>query len=133
MARILVIDDELSVRLTIETILKCHGHKVLLEASAQTALATELFSFDVIIVDIFMPDMSGFEFIKALKQVAPDVPIIAISGHSFRDSRSAVPDFLRMSLALGADACLQKPFRSLELVKAVETCCRPTPARQNVA
>lgn len=133
MARILVIDDEISVRLTIQTILKRRGHNVILESCGRTALQTELFSFDTIIVDIFMPDMSGIETIKAIKEVAPDVPIIAISGHSFRDTRNAVPNFLRMSLALGATACLQKPFKAWELIKAVEACCGFEPSQQSAA
>jgi CheY-like chemotaxis protein len=132
MARILVVDDEISVRLTIQTILKRRGYDVILESCGRTALQTELCSFDTIIVDIFMPEMNGIETIKAIKEVAPDVPIIAISGHSFRDTQNAVPNFLRMSLALGATACLQKPFKAWELIKAVEACCGFEPTEQSL-
>jgi len=134
MARILVIDDEISVRLTIQIILKRRGHNVVLEECGRAALAvTELFSFDAIIVDIFMPGMNGLETIKALGENAPGVPIIAISGHAFRETDHPVPDFLRMALGLGATTCLHKPFKSWELIKAVEYCCGFVPAARIVA
>ena len=83
----------------------------------------DLFAFDAIIVDIFMPDVDGLDTIKAITTNAPKVPIIAISGYLYRESDHAAPDFLRMALAFGASVCLHKPFKAAELVGAVETCC----------
>ena len=134
MARILVIDDEIGVRMTIQAILKRKGHNIVLEESGRNALAMfELFAFDAIIVDIFMPDMDGLDTIKALTVHAPKVPIIAISGYLYREGGHATPDLLQVALALGASACLHKPFKAWELIRAVETCCGFAPSAAKVA
>jgi CheY-like chemotaxis protein len=124
MARVLVVDDETDVRQTIKTILERRGHKVVLAACGNRALAiTEVFAFDAIIVDIFMPGMDGFETIKVLRRCVPKVKVIAISGYVFRGGATPTPDFLRMAADLGATCCLHKPFRASELVAAIDTHC----------
>ncbi|MGA2894726.1 MAG: response regulator [Xanthobacteraceae bacterium] len=124
MARVLVIDDEVDVRATIKMILERRGHKVVLAECGNRALAiTEVFAFDAVIVDIFVPGMDGFETIKLLRRWVPKVKIIAISGYVFRSSGMPTPDFLRMAVDLGAACCLQKPFRAGELVAAIEMPC----------
>ncbi|HEY2137683.1 MAG TPA: response regulator, partial [Xanthobacteraceae bacterium] len=82
MARILVVDDEVSVRLTIKTILEREGNAVVLaECGHDGADAIEAYAFDMAIVDIFMPGMSGIETIRTFRASAPGLPIIAMSGH----------------------------------------------------
>jgi CheY-like chemotaxis protein len=54
------------------------------------------------IVDIFMPNMRGFESIRVFHNHAPKVPLIAISGYAFSNPQLSSPDFLRMALKLGA-------------------------------
>jgi CheY-like chemotaxis protein len=113
MARILVIEDDVAVRLTIKAILKRRGHNVVLAECGRRGLAVmELFSFDTIIVDIFMPGMNGMATIKAVSDIAPHVPVIAISG--------SLPNLLDAAAAFGADVVLRKPFNSWELIEAVE-------------
>lgn len=122
MARILVIEDDVAVRLTIKTILKRRGHNVVLAECGRRGWAVmELFSFDVIIVDIFIPGISGIEIIKAMSDIAPNATVIAISG--------ALPNLLNEALALGADVGLRKPFNSWELIEAVERHHDATPER----
>lgn len=124
MARILVIDDDLYVCFTIKTILERRGHKVIIAECGQRGIAfTELYSFDAVIVDIFMPGLNGLETIKLLRRSEPDVKIVAISGYRFREGRRSAPDFFRMSLELGASCYLHKPFTANELVEAVEKYC----------
>jgi CheY-like chemotaxis protein len=131
MARILVIDDDPEIRKTIKTVLERKGHGVVLAEYGQRAVPiTEVFAFDVIIVDIFMPEMSGLETIKLLRRCAPDVKVIAISGYAFRDASGPAPDFLRMAVDLGATCCLHKPLRARELVAAVEAQAAYNPARK---
>jgi DNA-binding response OmpR family regulator len=121
MARILVIDDDAGVRAAIKVILQRRGHSVVLaECGCRGAAATEVYAFDVLIVDMFMPDLDGLETIKILRRCDAAVKIIAISGYLFREGASAAPDFLRMAMEFGASACLQKPFTLRELVAAVE-------------
>jgi len=124
MARILVIDDDVSVRLSIKTILERRGHNVVLAEYGYRGLAfTEIYSFDAVVVDIFMPGMNGLGTVRQLRDSDPTVKIVAISGYRFRDNLIAAPDFFRMSLELGASCFLRKPFSSGELIEAVEKYC----------
>lgn len=132
MARILVIDDDLYVCFTIKTILERRGHNVVIAECGHRGIAfTELYSFDVVIVDIFMPGLNGLETIKLIRRSEPDVKIVAISGYRFREGRSSAPDFFRMSIELGASCYLRKPFTATEVVETVEKyCLLLTPERQ---
>jgi CheY-like chemotaxis protein len=133
MARILVIDDEAPVRETLRVILEREGHHVETAEGSQRSLAEiDAGGVDVVIVDIFMPGMDGFEAIKLLRATAPRVAIIAISGYAFREATRPVPDFLKMAEALGATCCLQKPFKAGEIITAVEKACAQ-PAEGQVA
>jgi CheY-like chemotaxis protein len=128
MARILVIDDEVCVRNAIRLILEHRGHHVVVAECGQRGVdAIEAYAFDAMIVDIFMPGMDGFQTIKILRQSAPKVAIIAISGYAFREASWPMPDFLKMACDLGATSCLRKPFQAWEIIKAVETSCGVSP------
>ena len=134
MARVLVIDDEVSVRNTIRLILENRGHHVVVaECGRRGVAAIEAYAFDAVIVDIFMPGMDGFQTIRILRQTAPKVAIIAISGYAFRQASWPVPDFLKMACDLGATCCLRKPFKAWEIVKAIETSCGVAPAERESA
>jgi len=124
MARILVIDDDLYVCFTVKTILERRGHNVIIAECGYRGIAfTELYSFDAVIVDIFMPGLNGLETIRLIRQSEPDVKIVAISGYRFREGRNSTPDFFRMSLEFGASCYLRKPFTATEVVEAVEKYC----------
>jgi CheY-like chemotaxis protein len=121
MARILVVDDDISIRLAVRMILENAGHTVVVAEGGHAAVsAIEAFSFDVLVVDIFMPGMDGLETIKIFRENAPEVPIIAMSGYAVRGE--PMPDFFRKALDLGAALCLYKPFRNRELINAIDTC-----------
>src|ERR1700745_3394198 len=99
MARILVVDDDDMIRLAVKSILERQGHTVVLaECGHAGAEAIEAYAFDVAIVDIFMPDMNGFETIKAFRRSAPALPIVVMSGYAFRDASGPPPDFFRMAI-----------------------------------
>ena len=125
MTRILVIDDDRSVSIAIETLLQLQDCSVVLANNGQ--LATSIFEasrFDVVMVDIFMPGMDGLETIKGFRERAPTVPIIAMSGFRFRSTLAPTPDFLGMATKLGATCCLSKPFGSRQLMTAINACLR---------
>jgi CheY-like chemotaxis protein len=123
MPRILVVDDDPLICSSIRSWLGAGGFEVVLADGGLSGLrAVEEGVFDVMVVDIFMPGMNGFESIRAFHQRAPNVPIIAISGLMFRDHHAPAPDFLRMALNLGAAYCLRKPFKPRELMTAIEQC-----------
>jgi CheY-like chemotaxis protein len=120
MTRILVIDDDLSVGVAIQTLLRHRGYDVVL---ARSGLAgTDAFRashFDAVMVDLFMPGMDGLETVTSIRRLAPSVPIVAMSGFRFSDSTPGFPDFLDMATKLGATACLRKPFGPSQLLAAV--------------
>lgn len=123
MQRILVIDDDKSVRAAIKTLLEHDGYDVVAAGDGRAGLeALANSAFDLVIVDIFMPGMDGLETIKAFHRRVPDVPIVAISGFMFRDTSAPAPDFLAMATKLGAAYALHKPFRPRELIAAVQAC-----------
>jgi CheY-like chemotaxis protein len=120
MKRVLVVDDDPLVSLSIRLTLERHGFETVLADGGVSGLhALEATRFDVMIVDIFMPEMRGFESVRVFHQRAPDVPLIAISGYAFAQHTTPAPDFLRMALELGATRCLRKPFTPAALLAVI--------------
>ncbi|MGZ5940324.1 MAG: response regulator [Rhizomicrobium sp.] len=123
MRRILVVDDDRHVRLVIAAWLKGCGFRVAVaDGSASGLAALDDTSFDLMIVDIMMPDMRGFESIRLFHQRAPTVPLIAISGYAFSGAEGDDPACLKMALGLGATRCLRKPFRPSKLLGLIDEC-----------
>jgi CheY-like chemotaxis protein len=123
MTHILVVDDDPLIGKALRAWLEAEQFEVALADGARTGLhALAGAAFDVMIIDIFMPEMDGLESIRIFNQRAPKVPIIAISGHRFPERHGPAPDFLGMSTHLGAAYCLRKPFRPKDLLRAVEQC-----------
>ncbi len=103
MARILIIDDEKSIRRSLSEILEYEKHKT--ETAEHAMRAFELLkdtAFDVILCDIKMPEIDGIEALPKLLEMQPDVPIIMLSGHGNIDT--AVE-----TIKLGAFDFLEKP------------------------
>jgi CheY-like chemotaxis protein len=122
MERILVVDDEKLVREALGLLLKHEGYRVVVAECGHTAVsAIEAFTFDLVIVDIFMPGMDGLETISILRQDAPDLPIIVMSGYA-AGSGALGPDFFRAAVERGATCCLRKPFTRDQLVDAIAFC-----------
>jgi DNA-binding NtrC family response regulator len=120
MAGILVIDDDRSILSTIRILLERGAHRVETVDNSRAGLRLlETRKFDLLIVDIFMPGMDGFETMRVVHQSWPEMPIIVISGQQFRSVSERGPDFLHMATKLGAVSSLQKPFRPDDLLDAV--------------
>lgn len=121
--RVLVVDDDPMVSMAIEVCLQRQGMEVTVADGGETGMR-ELASatYDVMIVDIFMPHMRGFESIRMFHERAPQIPLIAMSGYAFANADTSSPDFLRMTLELGAACCLRKPFTPKALLAAVNDC-----------
>lgn len=123
MRRILVVDDDRHVRLAIAAWLKGCGFRVAIaDGSANGLAALDDNSFDLMIVDIFMPDMRGFESIRLFHQRAPTVPLIAISGYAFAGAEADDRACLKLALGIGATRCLRKPFRPSTLLRLIDEC-----------
>lgn len=122
MPRVLVVDDDPMVCVAIEVCLQRQGFEVTVADGGETGMrALENATFDVMLVDVFMPHMRGFEAIRIFHERAPDIPVIAMSGYAFANADRG-PDFLRMTIELGAAACLRKPFTPQALIAAVHEC-----------
>ncbi len=131
MPRILLVDDDPLVRSAVRAWLELEGHEVVTAECGVTGLnALQHARFDLMIVDIFMPHMRGFESIRVFHQGAPLTPMVAISGYVFAENRIPAPDFLRMALELGASRCLRKPFTPATLLGAIDSCLSERQAAQ---
>ncbi len=127
LARILVVDDEPSVAAAIQMFLEHAGFEVVIADSGCSGLqAIATSDIDVIVLDIFLPGMTGFEAIREFRRRAPTIPIIAMTGYLFRDGLDLPADLLARAMEIGANACLQKPFRPSKLMSAVEACLNET-------
>lgn len=123
MPRILVVDDDPLICTGIRAWLERRDFEVVVAYGAESGLgALDDSAIDLMIVDIFMPQMRGFESIRLFRQRAPTVPLIAISGYVFAEQRAPAPDFLRMALELGATRCLRKPFTPAQLFAVITAC-----------
>src|SRR5262245_58203919 len=108
--RILVVDDELSMRELLSIVLKREGYQVLLAENGRTAIGLlEREPIDLLISDINMPDMSGVDVLRAAKKIDQDVRGIMIT--AFASTETAVE-----AMRLGACDYLSKPF-DIDLLK----------------
>ena len=120
---ILVVDDDAMFCMAIEIYLQQNNFQVTIAAGGEAGLrALRNGQFELMIVDIFMPHMRGFESIRLFHENAPDIPLVAMSGYAFANLNSPAPDFLRMALELGAARCLRKPFTPAALLAAIHDC-----------
>jgi CheY-like chemotaxis protein len=130
MPRVLVVDDDPMVCMAIEIYLGRHEFQVTIADGGEAGLrALEGMPFDLMIVDIFMPHMRGFESIRIFHERAPAIPLIAMSGYAFANLNSPAPDFLRMALELGASRCLRKPFTPVALLTVINECLSEAQSR----
>lgn len=117
---ILIADDEEIIRIIIEGLLSSQGHNLAFAGNGKEALAkaTELIP-DLILLDVMMPDMDGFEVCERLRAdpVLAEVPIIMITALDDRDSRL-------QGIKAGADDFITKPFDGVELQARIQTITR---------
>jgi len=113
MPRILIVDDEESDRLLVEAILVRAGYETVVAPTGEEAFRSFLDTgIDVVITDLQMPDVHGFELITILREFDPAPAVIAVSG------TGAIQ--LHMAESLGARWTLQKPLNPELLLDAVE-------------
>ena len=116
-ATILVVDDEPPIRRLLRTSLDAQGYDVVeAENGADALLAIEREKPDLVILDLGLPDLSGIEIIRALRQRS-SLPVIVLSVRD--DERGKVE-----ALDLGADDYVTKPFGVEELVARIRTALR---------
>ena len=117
MASILVVDDEESITKGVERSLTTEGHQVLCAINGKEALkiiASQ--TIDLVIADILMPEMDGYELILKLRKQPNPPKIIAISGGSYKQDGK---ELLYAAKVMKADKILPKPFDSASINAAV--------------
>ena len=117
MSSVLIVEDRADVRLALRYMLEAHDYRVAEAADGAEALAyvaTE--PVDVILTDLYMPQMDGLSLVRALRKSQAVGPrIIAMSGSPNLGKEAA----LDAAKVLGADAVLRKPFSREQLVRTI--------------
>lgn len=123
MKTLLVIEDDHAIRRGVCDALRFAGYEVLEAAEGSTGMAQALrATFDLLLLDLVLPNYSGFEILEALKQQRPGTPVIILS------ARGEEADRVK-GLKLGADDYVVKPFSVRELLARVEAVLRRSPER----
>ncbi len=116
--KILVVDDEQLVRWFLDRALKKGGHEVITASSAGEALEKlRTGRFDLLFMDLRMPEVSGTELIKQLGSLPYTLRVIVCSAYITADLEA---DFMRSGICI-----LKKPFKLDELNRALEGCLEP--------
>lgn len=107
MAKVLVIDDDPKVRSVVARFVELEGHTVVQAANGKEAIGQlQGDPADLVISDIFMPEMDGIEVLIELREHFPAAKLVAMSG----GGAIAATHVLKTAKALGAVAVLEKPF-----------------------
>ena len=117
MANVLIVDDDPAVGGSPKRILTFGGHESTLATSGQEALNhLRRGSFGLIVTDINMEGMDGIELILVVRELAPELPLIAMSGGGLIGRDFLLED----ARALGVAATLAKPYSVEEVLRVVE-------------
>lgn len=114
--KILVVDDEMSIRETIKDLLETTGYEVKTAGSGTEAhQLLKQFRADAVICDVMMPGMDGIELLEKVRSLPAlaSIPFLFLSAKTNAES-------VRKAMNLGADDYLMKPFRAMELIQAIE-------------
>lgn len=114
MPRILLVDDEEPVRKLVRRMLEKAGMEVVEADGEGTLRALQGQQFDLVLLDLFMPDCDGIELIRQLRRESSSTKIVAMSG----GGRNNV-DLLPVARQLGANEALPKPFDQEKLLATI--------------
>lgn len=115
--RILLVEDEPSLVVTLTDRLSAEGYRVDSAGDGATAVERSAEGFDLILLDVALPEKNGFEVCRELRQRGSAVPVLMLT------ARGDVADRV-VGLKLGADDYLTKPFEMIELLARIEALLR---------
>ena len=116
--RVLLVEDDSSTAKSIEMMLKSDGYIVDITDLGEDGLEIgKIYEYDIIILDLMLPDMDGYEVLKRLRAAKISTPILILSGLSELDNKLK-------GLGFGADDYLTKPFDKRELMARVQAIVR---------
>ena len=120
MLQVLIAEDEDRIASFVQKGLRAHGYATVRAADGETALAlARSDEVDLVVLDIGLPGMDGFEVLRRLRRAGSDVPVIILT------ARDSVADTVA-GLEIGADDYMAKPFSFDELLARVRRRLRPT-------
>jgi len=116
--RVLLIEDDPSTARSVEAMLRAEGFNVYVTDLGEEGLDLgKLYDYDIIVLDLDLPDMNGYEVLKKLRLAKVETPILILSGMSEADDKVK-------GLVFGADDYLTKPFDKSELVARLNAVVR---------
>ena len=116
--RVLLIEDDQSTAKSIELMLKSEGYVVDMTNLGEDGLEIgKLYEYDIIILDLMLPDLDGYEVLKRMRVAKIETPIMILSGLTELDSKLK-------GLGFGADDYLTKPFDKRELMARIQAIVR---------
>jgi DNA-binding NtrC family response regulator len=122
--KILVVDDDAIVIKSCRRILESEGFEVSTVPSAEQALeAVKNSDFDLLLIDVKMPERDGMYLLREIKKNWPEMPSIVMSGYP-------TPETIADVLRLGASLFIPKPFRPDELMKSVRQVIQKIPIKK---
>jgi two-component system KDP operon response regulator KdpE len=113
--RVLVVDDDPSIRRAVKVALSKQGYEVAVATNGRSALELGARVVDVMVIDPALPDIDGYELIARIRSFS-DIPIVVTSAHVSRTAELAALD-------AGADDYLAKPFSVEELAARIGELC----------
>ena len=117
---VLLVEDDPALRDMLAKTLQRAGFTVVTAIHGVDALAQlRALSVDIVVTDILMPEIDGFELIRTLHAKWPDLPIVAMSGIA------DTPNFRNLALKFGAKAALSKPVNRAHLVEVMRDVMQP--------
>ncbi len=112
--RILVVDDEDALRTVLSAELNSEGYEVGAAADGMEAVSElQKMKYDLVLLDIKMPNMNGFEVLKVIKEKHPGTRVIMLTG--FADLKNAIE-----SKKLGAEDFVSKPYDLVDLLTTID-------------
>lgn len=116
--KVLLVEDDSTLSFILQDALTREGYDVVTAADGETGLtAFRTYGPDIIVADVMMPRMDGFEMVRRIRLTAPVVPVL------FLTARTALDDVVR-GFEIGANDYLRKPFQILELVVRIRALLR---------
>ncbi len=116
--RVLLVEDDASTAKSIELMLKSEGYIIDVTDLGEDGLDLgKIYDYDIIILDLMLPDMDGYDVLKALRDSKVETPVLILSGLAELDNKIK-------ALGFGADDYLTKPFDKRELVARIQAIVR---------